>query len=575
MATGGLGHILTVPPRISIDVVERKQRGKSMSCDTSLTITNPSTTTAAAYRIKTNQPLRYSASPMWGIVAARSSATVSITLDSAHIEDLRTSYEAGGYEREYKEDKFMVLGTALSAADLDKLENAGEDGQEEVKKDKIDGEESPFPASRDDRIRLLLDERCWNRQVCPARVEESSRDRSEGKYNGSLVMVEMNFPGARQAEMDDDREKVRRALTPMVQRLNGSIDDAKRRAGVLLQKQHIDNMLIGYVNDEELAREEEEEDDDKEPAKGSAETLFQNAMRGVETKPPSMSIRELRKSLTEKGLLRPPPSNRKPESEEARDKRRMGIFKQMFGKMTEDEAPNSRSADSESSSSTGDESTAEYEGNQGNLEAKPKKETRRSHAEIREAMKILSDHWTHLFAYSVALTSERDSLSMKLEAVSEDLREMADPVLAERHMDHLEAKEKRAEERAARALEAAEERARRRRERNASPEEEVEEERAALQEEASVAEKEEDEAQAAIDQQRREELLEEDLEKESGKDRDPKKLASVKAMEAVEGFSLIQIVAVIFVSFAIGRLFPLRSEYGFMTKEEYEEYESQ
>ena len=190
-------------------------------------------------------------------------------------------------------------------------------------------------------------------------------------------------------------------------------------------------------------------------------------------------------------------------------------------------------------------------------------------------MKILSDHWTHLFAYSVALTSERDSLSMKLEAVSEDLREMADPVLAERHMDHLEAKEKRAEERAARALEAAEERARRRRERNASPEEEVEEERAALQEEASVAEKEEDEAQAAIDQQRREELLEEDLEKESGKDRDPKKLASVKAMEAVEGFSLIQIVAVIFVSFAIGRLFPLRSEYGFMTKEEYEEYESQ
>ena len=40
MATGGLGHILTVPPRISIDVVERKQRGKSMSCDTSLTITN-------------------------------------------------------------------------------------------------------------------------------------------------------------------------------------------------------------------------------------------------------------------------------------------------------------------------------------------------------------------------------------------------------------------------------------------------------------------------------------------------------------------------------------------------------
>ena len=93
------------------------------------------------------------------------------------------------------------------------------------------------------------------------------------------------------------------------------------------------------------------------------------------------------------------------------------------------------------------------------VEAKPKKETRRSHAEIREAIKILSDHWTHLFAYSVALTSERDSLSMKLEAVSEDLREMADPVLAERHMDHLEAKEKRAEERAARALEAAEERA--------------------------------------------------------------------------------------------------------------------
>ena len=50
------------------------------------------------------------------------------------------------------------------------------------------------------------------------------RDRG-GKYNGSLVMVEMNFPGARQAEMDDDREKRRRALTPMVQRLNGSIDD--------------------------------------------------------------------------------------------------------------------------------------------------------------------------------------------------------------------------------------------------------------------------------------------------------------------------------------------------------------
>ena len=49
---------------------------------------------------------------------------MSITLDSAHIEDLRTSYEAGGYGG-IQEDKFMVLGTALSAADLDKLENAG------------------------------------------------------------------------------------------------------------------------------------------------------------------------------------------------------------------------------------------------------------------------------------------------------------------------------------------------------------------------------------------------------------------------------------------------------------------
>ena len=86
-------HLLAVPPSLPLEVHERFQRRKKLPCQTTLTVTNPSSRTSAAYKIKTNQPRRYAVSPTLGVIGPGASAKVTVTLDAAHIKNLRTAFE--------------------------------------------------------------------------------------------------------------------------------------------------------------------------------------------------------------------------------------------------------------------------------------------------------------------------------------------------------------------------------------------------------------------------------------------------------------------------------------------------
>ena len=620
-------HLLAVPPSVPLEVsgpttsrLGRKQ-GPTVS-QTTLTVTNPSATTSAAFKIKTNQPRRYSVAPTIGVIGAGASALVTVTLEQGHVGALREAFEAGK-ESFYSSDKFMVLGTALSEGDLQRLgdpgafvndyfgvgdeeKKGGENMEEEEEEEeggkentpggkgkggaglKFDSKIKKAVLSYDDRLRKLWVER---QQEVGERAFVAPGSGREGQQQqrrfASRVAVEMSFPGATMPTADMKRRmELSKQLAKMEERLDTAVDDVRSSAVAKLQE----SLLMSYHDGEE-----EEADDPEKKGKGDGneeeggaggdggdeakkeERRKQASLRLVitkteaEKKVPSMRALQAKwRAATKDQPFRKPPSivatHASPEEVQAnQSKREAGLLDSVT---TPGGTMHSQQGSSSSSSSGGGGGSPD-----GGYTPKSASPMPRTMTELREVLDALQVHFQGLLAFSIALTGQRDRLAKELEEVSEALREMSDPVLAQRRMARLAEEEQKEKDRAAQRAAKKEERREERRKRKEgraraggdaaaaamAAEEEAAEEAAAeaAEREEEAAEKEEEELERLRKTGEAAEEALRNAKKEGGNGGDEEK------DEGPRGFNFIQLVVVAVFAMMFGRLFPLRDEFYF------------